>query len=143
MGKAFGILGIAASVGGFTVSAHALKAVELDIDPLMQGMIVPAIGMAVYPDAEGGGELTRVLDSPQAGTSPYRFGGLVSQERVAASWGRVVPVHDPAALTVGLSAMERDPHLAPGLKEEGDWGAQLMAGLAAITFLMWRRLQPL
>lgn len=116
MERFFRTLAIAGSLGGLPFATQALEAVELDAPLLVKGVSSPPTVPAAGLTGEAGGPGWS-LDLPRARPSPY-----------------------PAV----LAALEqRGFGLATGLPQGSDrtWGAQLLAGLTGIAFLMWRRLQ--
>jgi hypothetical protein len=140
MGKLFRTVGMAAGIGGITASAHALQAIELIDRPWGGDRVVPALGVA-YPAAWRFGEAAPPLDSRWVGWAPSRLGGIAEGEAVAASWahaGPAVPTvsADLYAVLMGRARLEA----APARGDESGWGTEVMGGLVAAAFLMWRRM---
>ncbi|MBL8446414.1 MAG: hypothetical protein JNJ44_03260 [Zoogloeaceae bacterium] len=127
MGKWIRVFSMMAGLGGSALSAHALETVDLGIE-------LPPPPAAHQADLAQG--MVRISGAPQA---PAGTWGLVPA-RFVGGFGSPLPSGNTSGVMAWETLTLRDT--GPGGATPSGvagWGAQLLAALAAVTVLMWRR----
>lgn len=131
MGKFVRVIGIVAGLGGSALSAQALETVDLGIAlPVPQGAYrTPSLSS---PESHEIGEAAGLVAAP--GVWRRMPAGFI--DGAGSPW---VEGRELSLMAAGMAPNILSAPSGPAPAGVAGWGAQLLAALAAVTVLMWRR----